>query len=106
MGVHGFKQVERVAHVVAKIEERAFHRFADLGMRGKMHDGIWPVFLKAVSKQLAVAEVSFDKSSPRVDGFAVSHVKVVIYDRVVPCLDDAFGGDAANVTSASSNENF
>ena len=98
------EQVEPIGEIVCQVEKRFLHGFADQGVRGEVHDGLWPVHRQGCVDGAPVFEIALDKGGFRVDGGAVALVQVVEDHDLIPCQDQLFDCNAADVASASSDQ--
>jgi hypothetical protein len=68
----------------ARSEKRFLHGFADQGVRGEVHDGLWPVRGQGGVDGGSVFEIASDKGGFWVDGGAVALEQVVEDHDLIP----------------------
>jgi hypothetical protein len=101
----GVDDIDTGDDVVAEVEGRFMHGFADEGLRGEVEDSVdGAVGGEERIDGVAIHELDLGEGGVRVHGFAVAEAEVVGDEDGVAGSEELFGGDAADVAGAASNE--
>ncbi len=100
---HSIEQDEAVGDVVAEIELRRGHRFADIGEGGKMHDRRDLEAAQRFGRAARVGELADDERPPT-HRFAMAAAEIVVGDGLEPGLGERLGGVAADIAGTPRHE--
>jgi len=99
------EQVQRVAHVGAKIFRGHFHALACLNQRGKMKHRLGFAGVQRGTNVVNLRQIAMNKLRLGWHGIAMALAQVVKNSHAVPRLNQHLRGHTANVSGTAGNKN-
>src|SRR5690606_6887847 len=101
----GFQQIQSIAEVLAEVEIRVLHRFADQRIGREMHDRADRPASEYVAERLPVFEIPFNELRPLWYRLAMATAEIVKDANLIASRQELLGADAADVAGAAGDKN-